>query len=371
MAKTVVGVFDTEEAAKQAVEALVRAGISRSDISLVAADARGEYARRAPGEEGDDRGDRATTGAAGGAVLGGVLGLLAGMTTLAIPGIGPIIAAGPIAAALTGTALGAGVGAATGGLIGYLTGAGVPEEEAGYYAEAVHRGGTLVTVHASDAEADRAVRILDESGARDIEEMAAEWRRGGWTGAEAGALAGAGEQPRPAIPVVREEVQVGERAGQRGGVRVYPRVTPEPVTEPTEEPVAAKRALVIEEVVVDLDVQARTETVRDRVRRSQVEVDRTGTTRAGAAGYGAFEADFRQHCARAFTGGELTYEDCAPAYRYGHTLGSDTRFTSRDWPALEADARERWEARNPGTWERFKNAIRYAWDRARGQARAA
>jgi uncharacterized protein (TIGR02271 family) len=349
----------------------------------------------------------------------------------------------------------------------------VPESEAGYYSEAVRRGSTLVTVQASEPEAERVASILDRSGARDIEGMAAEWHREGWAGptaeaeaetaregwagratgtearpegwtgapvgaasareawtgaaagadapregwagVEAGAGARAADEERRAIPVVREELQVGKRAVQHGGVRVYSRVTEEPaeeqvrlreervqverrpadravrpedtaafqetafeMRETAEEPVVAKQARVIEEVVIGKDVQERTETVRDRVRRTSVDVERTGDAeRAGrAAGggtprYEAWESDFRQHCDTAFAGSGWSYEDCAPAYRYGHTLASDPGFAGRDWPAIEADARQRWEEHNPGTWDRFEDSIRYAWDRVRGQARAA
>jgi uncharacterized protein (TIGR02271 family) len=412
MARTIVGVFDTGAAAKRAVDALVAAGIPREDISLVAGDPTGEYARY--GERGDrgDAGDRATSGATGGAILGGVLGLLAGLTTLAIPGIGPIIAAGPIAAALTGTALGAGVGAATGGLIGYLTEAGVPEAEAGYYAEAVRRGSTLVTVQASEAEAQRVAQVLEESGARDLEGMAEEWRRGGWTGfdstaAPAASRERAGEERRT-IPVTEERLEVGKRQVPSGGVRVYSRVTEQPVeeevrlrdervrldrrpadrpataadrpfqeasfevAETAEEPVVAKRARVVEEIVVGIEAQERVETVRDKVRRTDVDVQRgQPESRRSPAAYGEFEADYRQHCARSFAGAGLGYEECAPAYRYGHTLATAPEYASREWSALESDARRRWEERNQGTWDRFKDSIRYAWDRARGRARAA
>jgi hypothetical protein len=80
------------------------------------------------------------------------------------------------------------------------------------------------------------------------------------------------------------------------------------------------------------------------------------------------ESDFRQHWTRTFSQGGLTYEQCSPAYRYGYELASNTKYRG-DWASIEADARRDWEQRQPGTWERFKAAIRYAWDRTRGQAR--
>jgi hypothetical protein len=120
----------------------------------------------------------AAAGAVTGGVVGGAAGLAASLMGLAIPGIGPIIAAGPIVSLLTG----AGVGAVAGGLIGGLTDMGVSPSDAEYYAEAVRRGGALVTVRADDARADRAADIMRSHGAIDIERRADQWRERGWTG---------------------------------------------------------------------------------------------------------------------------------------------------------------------------------------------
>jgi hypothetical protein len=134
------------------------------------------------------------------------------------------------------------------------------------------------------------------------------------------------------------------------------------VDEIREEPVVAKEARIIEEVVISKDVQDRSAKVRDTVRRTDVEVDR---------GEGDdVENDFRTHCDSTFRGQGLSYEQCAPAYRYGYGLGSDRRSTQGDWRASEAEARRRWEERNPGTWDRFGSAIRYAWERGRGRRAA-
>lgn len=120
----------------------------------------------------------AATGAVTGGVVGGAAGLAASLMGLAIPGIGPIIAAGPIVATLTG----AGVGAVAGGLIGGLTDMGVSKSDAEYYAESVRRGGALVTVRADDSRAERAAEVMREHGAIDIERRAEKWRERGWTG---------------------------------------------------------------------------------------------------------------------------------------------------------------------------------------------
>jgi hypothetical protein len=181
MARTIVGLFDTHMEAQQAVNDLTASGVARDAISIVTSDARGEYATSVGGSQA---GEGAVAGAASGGVLGGLLGLLVGVGALAIPGIGPVVAAGPLAAAL-GTAgatavAGAGIGAASGGLLGALMGAGIPEEEAHVYSEGVRRGGILVTV-STDSLADSAVTtIMRRNGAVDIDARGAEWRRSGW-----------------------------------------------------------------------------------------------------------------------------------------------------------------------------------------------
>ena len=104
-------------------------------------------------------------------------GLLAGLGLLAIPGVGPVVAAGWLVATLTG----AGVGAAIGGLAGSLTGAGLSEADAHTYAEGVRRGGTLVTVRADELNAPRVMSVLEEHGSVDIDERAKTWQADGWS----------------------------------------------------------------------------------------------------------------------------------------------------------------------------------------------
>jgi hypothetical protein len=144
--------FDSYDEAARAVDALERAGIRHSDITLIS----GDRTRTAATSTTDDTATGAGTGATVGAVLGGGAGLLAGIGALAIPGVGPLVAAGWLVTALAG----AGVGAAAGGLLGSLTGAGIDEAEARGYAEHIERGGTLVSVRASDEMETQAESIL-------------------------------------------------------------------------------------------------------------------------------------------------------------------------------------------------------------------
>jgi hypothetical protein len=181
MNKTIVGYFDQYAQAQEAVRSLVDTGFSRSDISLVASDPTGEYAKAGGVTSTEDPNAPSYTaaGAGAGAVLGGIGGLLVGIGALALPGIGPVIAAGPLATTL----LGVGVGAAAGGLIGVLMDVGIPEDEAHYYAEGLRRGGAVVTASTQDEMmVERATNIFERHGAVDIDRRADEWRQSGWTG---------------------------------------------------------------------------------------------------------------------------------------------------------------------------------------------
>src|SRR3954468_11554110 len=177
MAKTVVGLFDDLDDAQKVVNDLTQLGIARSDISIARQQSDKTSATTTNPDHSGDIGSGVATGAPTGAVVGGAAGLIASLSALAIPGFGPILAAGPIIATLTG----AGIGAAAGGLIGALVNAGVPEEEAEYYSEGVRRGGTLVSVRVEDNVAERAADIMNRHHAIDIDERAATWRSSGWT----------------------------------------------------------------------------------------------------------------------------------------------------------------------------------------------
>jgi uncharacterized protein (TIGR02271 family) len=186
MAKNVVGLFDTRNDAEAAVRDLRDAGFPSNDISFVGNNANNQYT----GDTGyssttgdSEAAEGAGFGATGGAVLGGLAGLLVGLGALAIPGIGPVVAAGTLATALGSTALGAGLGAAAGGLVGALVGAGIPENDANVYAEGIRRGGALVSVQvATDDEANRAADIMDRHNVVDIDERGGTYRQSGWSG---------------------------------------------------------------------------------------------------------------------------------------------------------------------------------------------
>jgi hypothetical protein len=159
----VFGIYTDRSSVDRAVEALKAGGFSNNDISALFPENQGtkdfahEKSTKAP--------EGATTGAGTGALLGGGLGWLVGIGALAIPGLGPFIAAGPIMAALAG----AGVGGAVGGLTGALIGMGIPEYEAKRYEGRVKDGGILLSVHSDNSdEIKRAKEILERTGAQDI-----------------------------------------------------------------------------------------------------------------------------------------------------------------------------------------------------------
>lgn len=192
MDKTVAGLFERWDEAESVVSELMDRGFAPDSINVIA----GGEAESAAGEAGEPRGKGygAATGAVTGGAIGGVAGLVAAAAGLTLPGIGPILVTGPIAAVLAGT----GVGAVAGGLIGALTGMGVSEEEAHSYAEGLRRGGTLVTVQTDESSAQEAADILYEHGAMDMERLTDQWRKEGWTGeSDAGEYAALEEEVSP------------------------------------------------------------------------------------------------------------------------------------------------------------------------------
>ena len=313
MAKTIVGTFDGLESARRVMRELHQNGFSHDDVSIIANDAAGQF-----GPEGQlpidapavlsDSGAGAATGAAAGGLLGGATGLVVGLMGLAIPGVGPIVAAGPLAAALTG----AGVGAVAGGLIGGLTGAGLSEEEAHVYAEAVRRGGTLVIVRTDDASAREAARIMRNCGAVDIERRSELWRGQGWQRHDPGA---------PPYSVEQLERERSLHAQSRGG-------TPDENAAARSQPGGG-----------DVPVL----TTKDEGWREQLDY-------------------FRMHHADNYA---TPFDEFEPAYHYGWDLGHINEYRGRDWSEIESEIRDDWERRYPeGGWERLKDAIRRGRERA-------
>jgi len=179
MTVTISRLYDNYADAQKAVQNLEAAGVLHSDISIVANNSDNWYSNDKTVDRDrdgvDDRAEGAGKGAGIGAGLGGAAGLLAGLGLLAIPGLGPVVAAGWLAS----TAVGAAAGAATGGIVGALTEAGMSEEDAHSYAEGVRRGGTLVSARVAETDRSRFESILDQSSIN-LRDRSASWQKSGW-----------------------------------------------------------------------------------------------------------------------------------------------------------------------------------------------
>jgi hypothetical protein len=176
------------------------------------------------------------------------------------------------------------------------------------------------------------------------------------------------------IPVVEEQLKAGKQEVPRGGVRVFTHMTEEPaaseadfaafrevtieLTEISEDAIVQTEARVVEEVEVGKQIEQRDETIRDTVRKTDVE-------QMGNAG--DHDAEFRRDFESRYAGSGRQYEPYAPAYTYGSTLANDPRYRQREWKDVESDARSDWEKRGHGAWEEFKEAIRHGWDKVRGR----
>ncbi len=313
----VTGMFRTREAAECAYSALNGRGYSKDDINVIMSDTtRKNYYPEGSAAADTELGTKAAEGVGTGSAIGGTLGAVIGAiaaigTSIALPGLGLLIA-GPLAGALVG----AGAGGLTGGLIGGLVGSGIPEDKAALYETGIKEGGIMLSVTPRTGEDAayfenewkncRGENIYSTFAQQNVETRA--------TGAATTAAATARRdvnQTGGTIPVIEEELQVGKREVERGGVRVESHVSEKPVEEqvtlreerinverrPVDRPVTGadanafkegtievkeraeqavvnKQARVVEEVVVNKDVAERTERVQDTVRRTDVEVEK-------------------------------------------------------------------------------------------------
>jgi len=347
---------------------------------------------------------------AGGAAAGGVTGAAIG--------------------AVVGGPVGAGIGAVIGAAAGGLGGAAVDYNEA----EPGLRREWESSAHAKTQTWDQvspAYRYAYESHGKpeyrgkSFDEVRTHLKKG-WTGQ------GKYEEHEPAVrtawerraqghlqagreavvPVVEEELHVGKRTVEKGGVRVETRVTETPVQEQVhlheehvkverrpvnreatsadvafkegtlelretaEEAVVAKRARVVEEVLISQQGSDRTETVRDTVRKTDVDVQKVNTPAhavsetkavAHAKPFETYSSAFQKDYTTRYANSGYTYDQYTPAYRYGYNLAGDTRYHG-DWATVEPQARTLWEQKNKGTWQEFKDAVHHAWDAARGKA---
>ncbi len=300
--RTIVALYDDFDVAKEVVEELVEAGFPRDQISLLASDTAGEYAGYL-NRDVERVAERDVSGAEG-ASFGAVVGGLVGLGAMLIPGVGPVIAGGPLVAALVGAGVGATAGAVTGGVTASLVDLGVDNEYAGYFAEAVRRGGTLVVAHAEDTWENQVREIMSRHDPVDISTRASEWRATGWTGFD--------ESGSPHATAAEAQAADAPTSGDSGGA--------------------------------------------------------TGgaSSATGYQPFEYYADNYRAHYNAAFPNSGHPYDYYVPAYRYGYMLATDPRYRDYQWEQLEPEIRRNWEDYNKDTWEDVKAAIRHAWNKIRG-----
>lgn len=382
----VTGLFPDRNSAEAAYDELSARGYSQDDVNLVMSDETRQRYFSGDQSVKTDLHTKATEGAGIGAGIGGTLGAIAAAiaavgTSIALPGLG-LVVAGPLAAALVG----AGAGGAAGGLLGALIGMGIPEETVEHYEQGIKNGGILMGVKPK-SEADREHFSTRWSAPHTKAEMPAAGAMLTHAGAESGT-----------IPVIEESLEVGKRKVELGTVHVTSHVVETPVNEsvtlreehaaierrPVDRPASAadldafkeetievrqtaeqvvvsKIARVVEEVVVGKTATTTTQEINDTVRKTVVDVERDGKMSNGVQDY---RDDFQNHYA--ITGAR--YEDYVPAYEYGSTLANDKRYTNSSWDEIETSARSDWQTKYPGSdWNRFKAAARHGWEKVTGR----
>jgi uncharacterized membrane protein len=377
--KTVVALYDDIGTARDVVAELIENGFDREDISLVARNFDSDGTVDIDSTPVDETAEGAAVGALSGGMVGGLAGLLVGLGALAIPGIGPIVAAGPIFTALTG----AGIGAATGGVLGALVGLGVPEDHVEYYAEGIRRGGTLVAVKAEESWVNTAEEVINRHHPVDVERRSGYWRESGWEGFNA-----------ENDVYTKSDYQKDLDRHQAYNRDFYDYVPDFRTHFDTNyggsgyvygdyEPIYYYGyRLATEDDYQDydewdgLEVEAREgwnktentlgrawDDVKDTVRHAWESVK---DALDGDDDYDFYDADFRRHYMSNYRSSGNDYAYYEPGYRYGHQLAYNERFDDYGtWDAVEAEARDEWDDFSDGvdrTWEDIKDAARHAWE---------
>jgi uncharacterized protein (TIGR02271 family) len=290
--------------------------------------------------------------------------------------------------------------AANGDISTRLMRAGVPREEIEHYSGEIESGNSVLVLKVSDQAVQSALAIFERNGAKDLDQRSGSTTTAG-LGQDTTRLTQLDEGSRTTtVPVIEEELKVGKRQVQGGGVRIFTRVAEQPIEQDVslrqehidverrpvnrpateqdlrdfkegtveviataEEAVVSKEAKVVEEVIVSKDVSEETRTIRDTVRKTEVDVDeKTGEP------FRSTSEQYRENMARApgLSGNDPASAGVRPvdddyAYNYGRTLASDPRYKGRDWAAIEPEAKHDWSTRHKGAWEEFKEKVRHAF----------
>ncbi len=328
---TVVGLFESKDKAQRAVEALRRAGFRDEDISLVMRDRRESTTAATEAshlETEAGTGGGVAAGAVGGGLLGSLAGLAVGVGALAIPGIGPIVAAGPLAAILAGGA----IGAATGGILGTLVEAGVPEEEARDYQAGVERGAVLLTVHAPDSREDEARSILRQSGMRDLHEHRNQWAGNPDDTSDPSTQRSNNMAARKTDKDHGDQAKVDTTVAGTAGGGTAGAVVGGAVGDPIGAGVGAV----------------------------------AGSALGGGAGaaydnYDAAEPEFRHEWERGPSKESTAWDQASAAYRYGWESHDKPEYKGRSWDEVHTHLKQNWPGK--GDWSQYETFVRSAWDR--------
>lgn len=269
----------------------------------------------------------------------------------------------------------------------------IPQPDLSIYMNGVRSGGTIVTANVSDSQVSRAASIMSAYDMVNIQERAKEWRA---VDTNLPDLVDANVDEN-VIEVIEEELQVGKEMVERGRMRIYNVVTEREVTEDVvlrdetihvqRRPVTrrvpvnpnlfqaksfemvemdeiakvAKSAVVVEEVYLGKEVDERVETIKETLRRQDVEIEEIDVTRT----FADYEPDFRRYVDTRLADRGLTYDDVSPALKFGYQMGTTEPFRSSNWATVEPDARTLWEKQNPGTWDNNANIVKYSWEATR------
>lgn len=354
--KTAVGIFRPDEAPR-VIDDLFANGISEEALNVIV-----PGQRLSPGTEG--------------LPLDRMRSHVPGLHALDVDGIGPVMASGPLLAAAEHDGH-----TAIDELESLLVGEGMSKDKAAAFFSSVRRGDTLIAARADESELDDVIAIMK----RHFDQQRTGTTREKVNTRAAGASGPASETPTGGevrLPVGQEELHVGKREVERGGVRMRSIVSEKPVEETVqltdervdverratdtsstspdlfqekeieirargEEPVIAKETHITEEVVARKQAEQKSETVRDTVRRQDVEVEPI--------------EQYRPHYEQRFAEREK-FEDVEPAYRYGEGLRRDEAHAGKSFSEVEAKARSDWEQHKPSTWERFRDAVKHAFE---------
>jgi uncharacterized protein (TIGR02271 family) len=287
-----------------------------------------------------------------------------------------------------------------GGAVGWLKSLFSDENDSdrAAFEQALKQGNVLLSVNVADNQVDTVAETLDRHAPVNLQQETGRTKKAAATGT-------GGRTQASSVPVVEEELKVGKRQVLRGGVRIYSRVVEQPVQESinlreervrverqpvnrpaeaadlragqeqtievqefAEEPVVSKEARVIEEVRVGKEASQKTETIRDNVRHTEVDVEQIPGNES-AAGRASFDdTDFRRDFQTRYGSTGVTYETFAPAYQYGYQMASDPRYKGRSFSQVESDLRSDYGRRYPNsTWEKIKDSVQYGWNKVTGR----